>query len=73
MSESKVIMEDLLAKSIQVLEHEVSEYRPLDQNGIPGGLILLQQDLPTIIIPDLHGRKEYLPDLMHFRYKNERI
>jgi hypothetical protein len=51
----------------EVLENENRDYRPADKEERPGGLVLLRQDLPTIIVPDLHGRSDYFPDLMRFR------
>ncbi|MBU2512421.1 metallophosphoesterase [bacterium] len=73
MSDSKKSMEDLLNKAIEVLETESNENRPYDDEGKPGGLVLLKQDIPTLIVPDIHGRSDYLPDLMHYRYKQERV
>jgi calcineurin-like phosphoesterase family protein len=58
---------DRLATALNTLETESKEWRPEDQEGKPGGIILLQQDIPTLVVPDLHGRSSYLPDLMQFK------
>lgn len=68
MNNSKAILEDLLIRVNDVLETESTDYRPADKDKKPGGLVLLKQDLPTVIVPDLHGRVDYLPDLMRFRH-----
>ena len=73
MSDSQISLESLLEKTIDVLESENQSVRPYDDNEKPGGLVLLKQDLPTLIVPDLHGRYDYLPDLMHYQYKDERV
>ncbi len=73
MENSKIIMERLLEEIIAVYEQEPPEIRPRDSDGKPGGIIVLRQDLPTLIVPDLHGRKDYLPDLMHFKYKRKKV
>ncbi len=66
-------MERLLEEIIAVFEREPPELRPWDSEGKPGGIIVLRQDIPTLIVPDLHGRKDYLPDLLHFKYKRKRV
>lgn len=73
MNNSKKSIEDLLAQATETLEAEANDYRPFDEEGRPGGLVLLKQDLPTLIVPDLHGRSDYLPDLMHYKYKGRRV
>lgn len=71
--DSKEKFEELLSQANAVLENESSEWRPADDGGKTGGLILLRENLPTLIVPDLHGRKDYLPDLMHYTYGKERV
>ncbi|MCP4754768.1 MAG: hypothetical protein GY866_28140 [Proteobacteria bacterium] len=66
-------MESLLKQVNSVLENESAEWRPIDSEERPGGMILLRGDLPTIIVPDLHGRNEYLPDLMRFVYRQKPV
>lgn len=73
MTNSKAILEALLDKSNLLLEEESSEIRPRDEAGRSGGLILLKQDLPTVVVPDLHGRYQYLIDLMRYRSNGQPI
>ncbi|MBU2646859.1 metallophosphoesterase [bacterium] len=61
------LIKERLQKVIETLENELNEWRPADDTGKPGGIILLRQDIPTLIVPDLHGRSDYLPDLMGFK------
>jgi hypothetical protein len=61
------LIEERLEKAIETLEKESAEWRPSDSEGKSGGIILLRQDIPTLIVPDLHGRSDYLPDLMRFK------
>ncbi len=73
MKGSKEIMEKLLEKVNTTLENESPDNRPVDSNGKPGGMIVLRQDLPTLIVPDLHGRHEYLSDLMRYKIKETQV
>lgn len=69
MKNSKTALTELLTRVNQTLETENASWRPADREGRPGGLVLLKQDLPTLIVPDLHGRSDFLPDLLRFTYK----
>ena len=73
MKESKEFMGDLLKQVLPTLSYESEEWRPSDKNGDPGGMVMLQPELPTLIVPDLHGRKDYLPDLMRFEYSGSPV
>lgn len=44
------------------------DIRPVDNNGMPGGLIFLKKDIPTIITPDLHARINYLITLLFHKF-----
>ena len=46
------------------LSSELPELRPPNEAGKPGGLLRLHQDIPTIIIPDLHARRSFLMALL---------
>jgi len=46
------------------LVNEDEKIRPRDEEGLPGGLIFLRQDVPTIVVPDLHARKDFFLSLM---------
>ncbi len=54
----------LLERTITVLEHENRSIRPSDSTGLSGGILRLIQDIPTVIIPDLHGRGEFFLRVM---------
>jgi hypothetical protein len=54
----------LLERVNAVLENEPATLRPRDSRGRTGGLIRLEPDLETILVPDLHGRVDFLHDLL---------
>ncbi len=49
-----------LARACRVLEDEDPLVRPRDSSGLPGGFLHLRHDIPTIIVPDLHARMDFL-------------
>ncbi|PCI30517.1 MAG: hypothetical protein COB67_01670 [SAR324 cluster bacterium] len=63
----------LVSEVRKVLEQEKATWRPLDASGKPGGVILLRTDIPTFIVPDLHGRQEFLPDLLSYVYQGRKV
>lgn len=58
---------ELVVKANSVLQNESSDYRPHNTNGFPGGIINLKEDIPTIIVPDLHARIEFLLSVLLFK------
>jgi hypothetical protein len=42
------------------LQAEPAPIRPPDHLGRPGGVVRLSRDLPTLIVPDIHGRMDFL-------------
>ena len=40
--------------------------RPRDPAGRPGGMVVLDRTVPTILVSDLHGRMEYLLSVLAF-------
>ncbi len=44
------------------------EIRPLNREGQGGGLIFLDREIPLIILPDLHARRDFLFTLMNTEY-----
>ncbi|MBN1798566.1 MAG: metallophosphoesterase [Spirochaetales bacterium] len=48
----------------RVLENEDESIRPKDARGKAGGIIHLKKDIPTLIMPDLHARMEFLLSTM---------
>lgn len=60
----------LLHQVISVLEHEDPSYRPTSVAGTPGGLVDLVERypaVPTMIVPDLHGRGDFLQKILEFK------
>ncbi len=49
----------LLERAITALEHENRDARPPDSTGLSGGLVRLDKNIPTLILPDLHGRTDF--------------
>ncbi len=56
----------LVAAALAVLGGEPPELRPRDASGLPGGLLDLP-DLPTVLVPDLHTRVDFLAGLLAWR------
>lgn len=50
----------LVQRVRDILKNEDPEFRPLDDDGNPGGMIILQESVPTLILADLHGRGDFL-------------
>jgi hypothetical protein len=44
----------------KVLDNEDESMRPRDTRGRPGGIINLKKDIPTLVMPDLHARMDFL-------------
>jgi hypothetical protein len=51
----------------QTLLEEPPDVRPPSRSGEPGGLILLRPELPTVVVPDLHARMEFLASVLALR------
>ncbi len=49
-----------LIRTLDILKSEKKEIRPYDKNNMPGGVVKLKKDIPTLIISDLHSRRDYL-------------
>jgi hypothetical protein len=56
---------DLVNETIRVLRLEDPLYRPRDAEERPGGLLRLDER-PTIVIPDLHGRTDFLLSVLSY-------
>lgn len=54
----------VVGRAIETLRSEPPTIRPADSSGLPGGLVLLDHELPTVVIPDLHARRELILNLM---------
>jgi len=53
------------------LVNEEETIRPRDEEGLPGGIVFLRQDVPTIVVPDLHARKDFFFSLMLWKPRND--
>ncbi|MDE5897951.1 MAG: hypothetical protein K2H09_01605, partial [Treponemataceae bacterium] len=60
----------LADKAASILEHEREPWRPCGPDGAPGGLLDFtaepQEQLPLIVVPDLHARAYFLSNLLQF-------
>lgn len=54
----------LVEKVIETMEGEDSSIRPPSEYGGPGGIVNLLTGVPTIIVPDLHARREFIGALI---------
>lgn len=64
----KNILISLLEEVLMVLSSEDEIYRPKSEDGNLGGMLIFNDELPTILVPDLHARYNFLQKL--FSYKN---
>ena len=64
----KNILISLLEEVLTVLNSEDEIYRPKSEDGNLGGMLIFNDELPTILVPDLHARYNFLQKL--FSYKN---
>lgn len=55
----------LLETGTFFLEQESPGIRPTDSSGLSGGLVRLKKNIPTLILPDLHGRKDFFSEAMN--------
>ena len=58
---------EILNKVNDLFNNEDKNIRPRDKNSKPGGLLHLKKEIPTIIIPDLHARTDFLLSVMLFK------
>jgi hypothetical protein len=73
MDYGKSFMTRLLAGVNTVLESEPPVRRPADSLQLPGGLVLLRSQITTLIVPDLHGRDGFLPDLLRYTLNGKTV
>lgn len=58
----------LLNKTSEILDGEYKFYRDCSDDEIPGSLLDFQgQDLPTIVVPDLHARPLFLLNILNYK------
>jgi hypothetical protein len=54
------------------LLNEDNAVRPYDESGLPGGIVQLKKNLPTVIVPDLHARMDFFLSVMSHTWENDR-
>jgi hypothetical protein len=63
---------DTLRAALETLGAEPETVRPADPMGRPGGLVNLDHALPTIVVPDLHARMDFLLSVLAWEAEEER-
>ena len=56
----------LVEKTIGTLNSAEPTVRPLNKENHPGGLLRFSSGLPTLIIPDLHGRADFFLSILDY-------
>ena len=56
-----------LSGLLATLVHEGEDYRPRGIDDVPGGIVYLKDDIPTVILPDLHARKGMVMRVLEYR------
>jgi hypothetical protein len=56
-----------LERARRVLAEEPPEVRPADPRGLPGGVVRLALEMPTLLVPDLHARLDFFLGLLEWR------
>lgn len=49
-----------MGAGVAALQEEGDSVRPADAYGEPGGLVYLVRDIPTVVVPDVHARRELI-------------
>jgi len=62
---------EVIEPAIEALAQEDRWMRLYDRSSKPGGLVLLKEDIPTWVLPDLHGRIEFLKSFMNSDYQGK--
>jgi len=66
-------LDRILEVVIETLGSESPLIRPRDRFGKPGGLLLLNQNITTVIVPDLHARTGYITALLEMELAGKSI
>ncbi len=69
--EREAYLENLL-EVLEVLGTEPEGVRPADPDWRPGGLVLLDPGLPTIVVPDLHARMDFFLSVLAYKAEEGR-
>ncbi len=64
---SEADLQSLLDSSLDTLENEITFYRPKGKDSKPGGLLdFSSSTLPVIVVPDIHGRADFLLNIIDY-------
>lgn len=69
----KDLLDDLVYSVTNTLYNENPVIRPRDKQGFPGGLIRLSDECPTLIVPDIHGRRDFVMNLLNYKWEDEPV
>jgi len=65
---------DLCSDVCDILEKEITEYREIDREGAAGSLLDFSKNpLPTIVVPDIHARPDYIYKILNYKLPKELI
>ncbi|MCR4743438.1 MAG: metallophosphoesterase [Treponema sp.] len=65
---------NLCEKTCDLLEKEITNYRPADNKGRAGGLLdFTKNPLPTVIVPDIHARPDFIFNILNYKLPKEYI
>ncbi|OQY35031.1 MAG: hypothetical protein B6241_02605 [Spirochaetaceae bacterium 4572_59] len=56
--------------AVKVLRNENPIIRPYDRNDKPGGLLVLDSEIPVVLVPDLHARRNFLREVINWLTPN---
>lgn len=56
-----------------VLAAEDPQMRPRDTRGLPGGLVRLRPELPTVVMPDIHARVDLMTTVLSSSFPDHGI
>lgn len=62
----------VITQALDAMASEPAAVRPTDAEGKPGGLVLLDPGLPTIVVPDLHARMDFFLSVLGFEVEKEK-
>ena len=62
-----VSFRETIQAAVDALRSEPPAVRPPDREARPGGLLQLDREIPTLVVPDIHGRRELLLRVLGYR------
>jgi hypothetical protein len=54
----------VMQSGVSAMESVSEERRPRDRDGQPGGLLQLRQEIPTVVVPDIHARADLVVSVL---------